>query len=172
MQVNFSGDVAQMENARIKATLRGDRIERGGYEITTLEAAAEWSEQRLRLTKWEWTDRGGRIFRVRPIGIWRIERGEFQIHSSILAKDALMAFGFEKFLADANFAAPPQIELSGSFALTEPKPRWNVIGRVALGNFSYKAISILGLTADLSWDGERTMLRDVRLRHADGRGAG
>ncbi len=167
LQVTFSGDVAEMENARITATLHGDRLERAGYEIKTLAAAAEWSGQRLRLTKWEWTDRGGELSGQAN---WNLadRRGEFQIHSSILAKDAVTAFGLGKILADTSFAASPQIELSGSFTLTEPTPRWNVIGRVALGSFTYKAVSILGLTADLSWDGERTMLREVRLRHETG----
>ncbi|MEP6821428.1 MAG: AsmA-like C-terminal region-containing protein [Chthoniobacterales bacterium] len=167
LQVTFTGDVAQMENARITATLRGDRLERGGYEIKTLEAAAEWADQHLRLTKWEWTDQGGEFSGQAS---WNLadRRGDFQIHSTILAKDALVAFGLGKVLADATFAGAPQIELSGSFELTEPTPHWNVIGRVALGNFTYKAVSLLGLSADLSWDGERTMLRDVRLRHETG----
>lgn len=167
LQVTFSGDLAQMENAHISATLSGERLERAGYEIKTLAAAAEWSEQRLRLTKWEWTDRGGEFSGQAN---WNLadRRGEFQIHSSILAKDAFVAFGFGKILKEAEFAAPPQIELSGSFELNEPTPHWNVIGRVALGNFTFKGVSILGLTADLSWDGARTMLRDVRLRHETG----
>ncbi len=167
LQVTFSGDVAQMENARITATLRGDRLERGGYEIKTLEAAAEWSEQRLRLTKWEWSDQGGE-FSGRASWNLADRRGDFQLRSSILAKDALVAVGLGKFLADATFASSPQIELAGSFELTEPTPRWSVTGHVALGNFTYKAVSLLGLSADLSWDGERTMLREVRLRHETG----
>ncbi len=167
LQITFSGDVAQMEDARITATLQGERLVRAGYEIQTLTAAAEWSEQRLRLTKWEGRDQAGEFSGQAN---WNLadRRGEFQIHSSILAKEALTAFGFGKFLAQTTFEIAPQIELSGSFDLTEPKPRWNVIGRVALGNFTHKSVSILGLTADVSWDGERTMLRALRLRHETG----
>src|SRR5881394_4519726 len=33
LQVKFSGDIADIENARVEATLRGDRLQRGNYEI-------------------------------------------------------------------------------------------------------------------------------------------
>ncbi len=39
---------------------------------------------------------------------------------------------------------------------------------MALGNFTYKTVPLLGLTFDFAWDGARTMLRDVRVRHASG----
>ncbi len=42
LQVKFTGDVAEIENARVEATLRGDRLQRGNYEIRNLFAAAEW----------------------------------------------------------------------------------------------------------------------------------
>src|SRR5205085_7819356 len=34
--------------------------------------------------------------------------------------------------------------------------------------FTYKSVQFLDLHTDFSWDGERTMLREVRLRHATG----
>src|SRR6266436_7356783 len=43
LQVKFSGDVAEIENARFEATLSGDRLQRGNYEMRGLFAAAEWS---------------------------------------------------------------------------------------------------------------------------------
>src|SRR5213593_1166531 len=36
LQVKFSGDLAQMEDARVEATLRGDRLRRGDYEMRDL----------------------------------------------------------------------------------------------------------------------------------------
>src|ERR1041385_4621248 len=33
LQVKFNGDVAELENARVEATLRGERLQRGSYEI-------------------------------------------------------------------------------------------------------------------------------------------
>src|SRR5689334_215000 len=40
LQLKFSGDMAAIENARIEATLRGERLQRGNYEISNLSAAA------------------------------------------------------------------------------------------------------------------------------------
>src|SRR6185503_12284732 len=45
IQVKFSGDLADLENARVEATLRGDRIGRGDYEIRNLAVDAEWVDQ-------------------------------------------------------------------------------------------------------------------------------
>jgi len=39
LQVKFSGDVAEIEKARVEATLRGDRLKRGNYEMSDLSAA-------------------------------------------------------------------------------------------------------------------------------------
>ena len=167
LQVKFSGDLAEMENAHIEATLEGNRLQRGAYEIKTFAAAAEWADQKLNLTKLEWTDPAG-VFSAQAAWSLADKRGQFHLNSSVQAKEMLAAFGFEKILADATFATPPLVETSGSFDLSTPSPRVSAIGRVALGNFTYKEIPLLALTADYSWDGERTMLRDVRLRHASG----
>ncbi|MEO5720893.1 MAG: AsmA-like C-terminal region-containing protein [Chthoniobacterales bacterium] len=167
LQIKFSGDVAQMENARIEATLESHRLQRGAYEIKTFAAAAEWRDQRLNLAKLEWTDQAGS---VSASATWALadQRGRFQISSSAQIKEMLEAFGFEKILADTTFAAPPLIEASGSFHFAKSGPRGNVLGRVEVGNFTHKDVPLLGLTAEYSWDGERTMLRDARLRHASG----
>jgi hypothetical protein len=40
LQLKFSGDIAELENARVEASLRGERLQRGSYEINNLSAAA------------------------------------------------------------------------------------------------------------------------------------
>jgi hypothetical protein len=165
--VKFSGDVAEMENARVEATLQGERLRRGNYEIASINAAAEWSNRQLNLSRFEWHDATG-SFAGR--GTWNADRraAEFQAQSSVDAKGLLEAFGFGRLVADATFAAPPHVEVSGSTTLVEGRPRITAIGNVALGSFTYKGVPLLGLTAAYAWDGERTLLRDVRLRHATG----
>ena len=59
LQVKFTGDLAEMENARVEATLSGERVQRGTYEIKAFSAAGDWSEQKLNLTQLEWTDAAG-----------------------------------------------------------------------------------------------------------------
>jgi hypothetical protein len=46
--------------------------------------------------------------------------------------------------------------------------RPEIIGHAAFGRFTYKRVPFSDLAADFSWDGERTMLWDLRLRHQSG----
>src|SRR6059058_6547169 len=45
VQLKYSGDIAEIENARVEATVRGDRLQRGNYELRNLSAAAQWNNQ-------------------------------------------------------------------------------------------------------------------------------
>src|SRR6266568_4423664 len=59
LQIKFSGDVAEIEKARVETTLRGDRLQRGSYEMRDLSAVAEWNDQHLNIAHCEWSDRNG-----------------------------------------------------------------------------------------------------------------
>jgi hypothetical protein len=43
-----------------------------------------------------------------------------------------------------------------------------VIGHAAFGEFTYKKVPFSELSADFSWDGERTFVRELRVRHQTG----
>jgi hypothetical protein len=134
LQLKFAGDLAKMENARVAATLSGERIQRGGYEIKTLTATGEWSEQKINLTQFEWTDAAG-LFASRASWNARTNQLEFQMRSSVNAKQFLEAFGFGKILADATFSSPPSLELSGAGSFSDTIPHLRAIGRVTVEYF-------------------------------------
>ena len=167
LRLKFTGDLAEMENANVAATLNGERIQRGAYEIKSLTAAGEWSDQKINLTQLEWTDAGG-LFASRASWSARTNQLEFRCAASVNAKQFLEAFGFGKILADATFSSSPYLELSASGSFSDAIPHLRAIGRVTVDNFSYKGVPLLSLGADFSWDGERTMLREVKLRHDSG----
>ncbi len=167
LQVKFSGDLAEIENARVEATLRGDRLQRGSYEINNLYAAAEWNDQRLDVTRCEWSDYLG-SFAGRADWNQQSGRANFQVRSSLDLKVFLDAFGLGGPLADMTFQGPPLVEVSGSINFEANQLRPEIIGHVAFGRFTYKAVSFADLAADFSWDGERALLRDLRLRHQTG----
>jgi len=102
LQLKFSGDVAELENARVEATLRGERLQRGSYEIDNLSAAAEWNNQRLDVGHCEWSDGKG-TFAGR--GDWNREGNiaKFQIHSTLDLKSFLDAFGVGGPMSDVEF---------------------------------------------------------------------
>ncbi len=167
LQVKFSGDIAHIELAQIEGQLRAERVQRGAYEFKTVAASAEWRDRQLTLTECDWVDQHG-DFAARASWNAATNTADFQAHSSADVKQFLEAFGFGKFLEDASFSTPPALELSASANFSGATPRVSVIGRVGATGFTYKTVPVASLTGDFSWDGERTMLRDVRVRHETG----
>lgn len=168
LQVKFSGDVAEIENARVEATLSGDRLQRGNYEMRGLSATAEWSDQHLNITHCEWNDSGG-SFAGRADWNRQGNRANFQMRSSLDLKSFLDAFDLGGPLADITFYSPPLVEISGSVNLGQDLLRPEIIGHAIVASFAYKTVPFSDLAADFSWDGERALLRDVRLGHQTGR---
>jgi len=167
LQVKFTGDVAEIENARVEARLRGDRLQRGNYEIRNLSVAAEWRDQRLDVTQCEWRDQLG-SFAGRADWDRQSNRANLRLRSSLDLRLFFDAFELSGPFADVTFGSPPLVEVSGSINFEANRPRPEVIGHVGFGRFSYKTVPFADLTADFSWNGERTFLRDLRLRHQTG----
>jgi len=167
LQLKFSGDIAELENARVEATLRGDRLQRGSYEINNLSAGAEWNNQRLDIGYCEWSDSKG-TFAAR--GDWNRESNtaKFQIHSTLNLKAFLDAFGVGGPILDVQFHSPPLLEIIGSMKIGAEQFRPDMIGHAAFGPFTYKKVPFSELSADFSWDGERTLVRELRVRHQTG----
>jgi len=167
LQVKFTGDVAEIENARVEARLRGDLLQRGNYEIRNLSVAAEWRDQRLDVTQCEWRDQLG-SFAGRADWDRQSNRANLRLRSSLDLRLFFDAFELSGPFADVTFGSPPLVEVSGSINFEANRPRPEVIGHVGFGRFSYKTVPFADLTADFSWNGERTFLRDLRLRHQTG----
>ena len=167
LQIKFSGDVAEIEKAHVEATLRGDRLQRGSYEMRDLSAVAEWKNQQLTIAHCEWSDLMG-SFAGRAN--WNVESSSAscQARSSLDLKAFLDAFGLGEPLANIEFQAPPAVEVSGWANFRSDHFRPDIIGHAAFGQFTYKTVPFSDLTADFSWDGERTLVRDLRLRHQTG----
>src|SRR5437867_4177048 len=155
------------DKAHLEATLHGDRLQRGSYEIRDLSAAAEWNNQHLNIAHCEWSDRKG-SFVGRADWNWESNNANFQVRSTLDLKAFLDAFGLGEPLAGTKFYSPPLVEISGSVNFGPAEFRPKIIGHAAFGQFNYKAVPFSDLTADFSWDGERTMVRDLRVRHQTG----
>src|SRR2546427_157821 len=167
LQLKFSGDVAEIEKAHVEATLHGDRLERGGYEMRDLSAAAEWNDQHLNIAHCEWNDGKGN-FAGRADWNRETDTANFQVRSNLNLRAFLDAFGLGEPLAGIEFHSPPVVEVSGSVTFAPDRFRPDVIGHAAFERFSYKTIAFSDLAADFSWDGERTFVRDLRVRHQTG----
>src|SRR6059058_6505177 len=93
VQLKFSGDIAEIENARVEATVRGDRLRRGNYELRNLSAAEQWNNQRLDIAQCEWSDHLG-SFAGRADWDRQRNLANFQMRSSLDLKKFLDAFGW------------------------------------------------------------------------------
>src|SRR6266513_5616444 len=167
LQLKFSGDIAEIEKARVEATLHGDRLQRGSYEMRDLSAAAEWNNQHLNIAHCEWSDRNG-SFAGRADWNWETNTDNFEESRSMNLKAFLDAFGLGGPLAGMEFHSPPLVEISGSVNFGRDRFRPKIIGHAAFGRFTYKKAAFSDLTADFSWEGERTLVRDLRVRHQTG----
>src|SRR5947207_4872029 len=166
LQVKFSGDLADMENAHVEATLRGETIRRERYEANNLVVTADYSEQRLNINQCEWTDPTGTLS---ARASWSRQSGDadFQLRSSIDLKSALESFGAGHTLEDFTFQTSPVIEISGGVNTAELK-HFKILGHAAIGSFAYQRTGLSDLNADFSWDGERILVRDLRVNQKDG----
>ncbi len=167
LQVKFSGDIADIENARVEATLRGDRLQRGHYEIRNLSAVAEWNDQRFEVTHCEWSDDMG-SFAGRAEWGRQSNSADFQVRSSLDLKSFLDALGLGGPLADVTLHSPPLVEISGFVNFGANRLRPDIIGHAAFGQVTYKTVPFSDFTADFSWDGERTLIRDLRIQNQTG----
>src|SRR5437660_4705832 len=167
LQLKFSGDVAKIEKAHVEATLHGDRLQRGSYEMRDFSAAAEWNNRHLNIAHCEWSDRKG-SFAGRADWNWETNTANFEARSSLNLKAFLDAFGLGEPLTGTEFQSPPLVEISGSVTFGPNQFRPKIIGHAALGQFTYKKAPFSDPTADFSWDGERTLVRDLRVRHQTG----
>lgn len=167
LQVKFSGDLAQLEDSRVEATLRASHVVRDNYEAHHLALTAEWKDHALTIPQLEWSDPAGRFA---GSGNWSRQDGAatFQARSTVDLAPLLGSFGLGGVLGDFTYEKPPLIEASGSATIGGAEKKIEIIGKVALDKFTYKTIAWDGLTADFAWDQQRTLLRDVRLRHRTG----
>lgn len=167
LQIKFNGDLAQIENAQVEATLRAEQLRRGPYEFRDLFAAAEWRDQTFSVTRCEWRDDLGN-FAGR--GSWSRQRSTagFQARSTLDLKKFVEAIGFGERLADVGFPSPPEIEVRGDADFGERQPQLKVIGHARIDRLIYKSVPFSDCGFEFSWDGDRTLVRDIHLKQDRG----
>ncbi|HEY5036426.1 MAG TPA: AsmA-like C-terminal region-containing protein [Chthoniobacterales bacterium] len=167
LQVKFSGDLSQLEDAHVEANLHASEVVRGKYTAKQLSLTTEWKDQTLSIPQIDWRDSTGR-FSGTADWFRRSGHATFQARSTIDLPALLGGFGFGTMLSDFTFQTPPLVEASGWAVIGAPKRTFEVIGKITLDDFSYKTIDFDGLTADFAWDRTRMMVRNFQLRQPSG----
>ena len=167
LQVKFSGDLGNLEDATGEAILQGNLVKRKNYEMRDFVLATEWRDQTLNITRCEWNDRLGGFTGTAN---WsrKTDQANFELRSSLDLKTLLDAADITEPLADVSYSVPPVLDISGSANFSEPRPQIKLIGHFAADKLAYKNISLTECRAEFSWDGERTWIRDIRVRHQTG----
>ena len=167
LQVKFNGDLAQLEDARADATLQGTLLKRKDYEMRDFIVAVEWSDQTLSISRCEWNDRLGGLSATAN---WsrRTNEGKFEARSSLDLKTLLDAADMGEPIADISFNVPPVIDVSGTANFADAHPQIKLIGHIAADKLAYKNLPLSDCHAEFSWDGNRTWIRDIRVRHQNG----
>jgi hypothetical protein len=167
LQVKFNGDLAQLEDARADATLQGTLLKRKDYEMRDFIVAVEWSDQTLTVSRCEWNDRLGGLAATAN---WsrRTNDGKFEARSSLDLKALLDAADMGEPLADISFNVPPVIDVSGTANFADAHPQIKLIGHIAADKLAYKNLPLSDCHAEFSWDGDRTWIRDIHVRHQNG----
>ena len=167
LQVKFTGDLANLEDAHAEATLQGAVLKRKNYEMRDFIAAAEWSDQTLDITRCEWSDRLGG-FAATANWSRRTNQANFEARSSLDLKTLLDAADISEPLADVSFTVPPVIDVSGSANFAGARPQVKLIGHFSADKIAYKNLPLSDCRAEFSWDGERSWIRDIHVRHQTG----
>src|SRR6266404_2869823 len=96
------------------------------------------------------------------------QRGKFSSAQHFRSKGFSRRFRIRAFAPGCGVLCAPLVELSGSANFGDARPQLKIIGHTAIESFAYKTVPFADLSADFSWDGERALLRDLRLRHQSG----
>ena len=153
LQVKFSGDLSQLEDARgSEATLRGGHLVRDDYEARNLFLTTEWKDQTLTIPQCDWSDAAG-DFPGRPPGAAPNGRATFQARSTVDLEAIVRQFRSRRDARRSRLPTPPLIEASGSATIGAAEKQVEVVGKIALEKFAYKTIDFEGLTCDFAWDG-------------------
>ena len=166
-QVEFRGDLADLENAAVEANLRVNKATRGEYEFQNLKASLEFRDQVLTVTEARWNDQAGSFA---ASGSWSRQTNEarFEARSNIDLKGFLGAFNSSGSISDFVFDPPPVVTITGNTTLGQGAPKLKIMGNISAPKLTYRSIPATQLNANFSWDGERLFVRDVRLQSQGG----
>lgn len=166
VEISFAGDLARPEEIFAEGTVWAASVERRGYRVEAVRAAAAWRDGVLNVKQLTLRDGLGNL---RASGMWHpAERlAKVQLRSGLDVTGVARALDAVPTLQEAVLYAPPEIEASAEISLGE-KPRVSLLGRVEIGRFGFRSVVFEGLEGDVAWEGKRWFIREARLEHRSG----
>ena len=171
VEINFGGDLADVETLYADATIWGEHIRRGEAELTQVYAALALREKAIELKQCNVSDANGEMD---VSGSYDLDNGKaaLQLRSTLGPSNLARLLKVEDRVEGWKFSQSPVIELSGNGNLTGTAPAGLITGRMALGQFSIKGADFTGAGVSFSWDGSRWYARNGWIANRTGRAAG
>jgi hypothetical protein len=143
LQIKFSGDLAELENARVEGALQTGPFQRGNYQVRKLNLGGEFIDQTLSIRQCELQDDLGALS---ANATWRRPTGEIQFwaRSGLNLRPLLESIGLARLVSDIGFLAMP-LTIFGSicpvrlipmrFGLS-PRPICAISSTIGIGRMS------------------------------------
>ena len=170
VEIRFSGDLAEPEKIFAEATLWGEKIRHGSYQLENLYAALSYRDGELKLARCTASDGRGTLDASGTMKPGAHEAG-LELQSTLDIQRLAHALNLTNALEEFIFYSPPKIQMSARTELG-PQPKFKLIGSLALQKFGCKSAIFEGLDAGFSFDGGRWYVRDFKLAHRTGELAG
>jgi hypothetical protein len=164
VEINFGGDLADLNTLYADATVWGQDIRRGGGALTQVYAALALREKVIELKQCNVSDLHGEMD---VSGSYDLDDGKvaMQLRSTLGPGGLLELMKISNPLEDWSFGGPPEIEITGSGTVRTVRNGpaqldGQVMGHLGLGKFGVKDTDFTGAGADFSWDGKRWYVRN------------
>jgi hypothetical protein len=175
LEIEFSGDLADLAHLRGQARINASQFKRGAYTVNGLSVVADLdgAGQRLIVKELHLNDGSGDL-RLR--GEWPMESREFrfQVESTADLPALVSAVRPNPRLGEVVFFSPPRLNAEGTLRLDDLMRGWwprlpiEATGEVRCGRFGSRGAVFDGLEAQFAVEGSRTYVRNLRLDHKSG----
>ena len=140
------------------------------YEATDLYLAAEWKDHTFTIPRLEWSDRGGPLSPGRPPGAGRISRPPSRRAAASPSQAIVRQLRLRRDLEGCHLSIRPlRSRLRDPPRSPRRKKNSKSWASFRSKNFpTRRSWTSKARPSTSAWDGTRTMLRDIRLRHRSG----
>lgn len=176
--VEFAGDLAKPDTLQATARLTAAGVQRGTYQLKSLQLLARFEDGLIKLENGEISDARGRL---NAQGDFRPATGAAsgRVRSDLDLTSALAEFWPGALNYGLSSREPPKVEFSLRARVpganpppdlpgTDAIPDFEIVGRLESGSLTARGIAFEGLKTEFSWRDGHWYLRGGRLVHRSG----
>jgi hypothetical protein len=168
IRIRVEGDLDDPRTVRADLSLKSDALERGGIEITRMEAEGEMRGRLLVLESLDVEDGGGSL-RGRMEYDLASRKGRFDARSNLELPVLLRELDAAGWLDKVSFESRPEVSARGHFEWPESGPPvFQVIGHLVAEDLRFKGHRASRVETDLSWNGTSVFLDNLVVTRPDG----